>query len=117
PLSAHHPLRILPSFLLIRRSPPPTLLPYTTLFRSLLSIALHNLLDNAIGHGRAQGRVDVTVQAGPDGVAVVVDDDGPGMPAGQADRKSTRLNSSHVKTSYAVFCLKKKTRTAHGRTP
>src|SRR5690606_39333185 len=28
------------------------------------------------------------------------------------DRKSTRLNSSHVKTSYAVFCLKKKTRTA-----
>src|SRR5690606_39349521 len=30
------------------------------------------------------------------------------VPAGDLDRKSTRLNSSHVKTSYAVFCLKKK---------
>src|SRR5690606_41402314 len=33
---------------------------------------------------------------------------GPGRPSGAGDRKSTRLNSSHVKISYAVFCLKKK---------
>src|SRR5690606_41613230 len=33
----------------------------------------------------------------------------PGVPPSRQDRKSTRLNSSHVKTSYAVFCLKKKT--------
>src|SRR5207302_6305367 len=35
--------------------------------------------------------------------------DGRGVPAAAEDRKSTRLNSSHVKISYAVFCLKKKT--------
>src|SRR5690606_39663545 len=41
------------------------------------------------------------------GLAVGRDDHGHGVPADQ-DRKSTRLNSSHVKISYAVFCLKKK---------
>src|SRR5690625_6321548 len=41
---------------------------------------------------------------------------GPVVPAiGTEDRKSTRLNSSHVAISYAVFCLKKKTTTTHGR--
>src|SRR5690606_41717098 len=70
------------SFLTIRRPRRPTLFPYTTLFRSHHS------------HGRARGR-SRDVQGVP-------------RQAGQ-DRKSTRLNSSHVKNSYAVFWLKKNT--------
>src|SRR5438067_10092772 len=69
-------------FLMIRRPPRSTLFPYTTLFRSLLR--------------RGERDVEVEVK-----VAVVR-----GRPG--EDRKSTRLNSSHVSISYAVFCLKKK---------
>src|SRR6266496_6253637 len=68
-------------FLMIRRPPRSTLFPYTTLFRS----------------------------AGPPAA-----DQGPGSglrAGGPEDRKSTRLNSSHVESSYAVFCLKKKSKT------
>src|SRR6266508_4993777 len=66
-------------FLMIRRPPRSTLFPYTTLFRSRRHAGR-----------RAQAR----------------DRHGPvGYPR---DRKSTRLNSSHVAISYAVFCLKKK---------
>src|SRR2546430_6521535 len=68
-------------FLMIRRPPRSTLFPYTTLFRSRRR------------------------------------DDRPGRPRGshpvrrrREDRKSTRLNSSHSQISYAVFCLKKKTK-------
>src|SRR5438067_8619782 len=65
-------------FLLIRRPPRSTLFPYTTLFRS-------SRQHDPIRHGcRAAGY------------------------ACREDRKSTRLNSSHVSISYAVFCLKKK---------
>src|SRR5256885_10069915 len=69
-------------FLMIRRPPRSTLFPYTTLFRSA---------DQARGHRRG-GHLPHRVLH-----AVV-----PG------DRKSTRLNSSHLVISYAVFCLKKK---------
>src|SRR5436309_6360343 len=70
-------------FLIIRRPPRSTLFPYTTLFRS------------APGHW-SRGRLTFR------------------RPAGKLvlDRKSTRLNSSHVKISYAVFCLKKKKHSA-----
>src|SRR2546426_8646221 len=75
---------------MIRRPPRSTLFPYTTLFRSG---------DDAPG-GEREGHI---AQNGP---AAAVDahtiDDQPG------DRKSTRLNSSHLVISYAVFCLKKK---------
>src|SRR5699024_12720037 len=67
-------------FLMIRRPPRSTLFPYTTLFRSL---CLYNL-DPQTTHKEAS--------------------------AWCQDRKSTRLNSSHVSISYAVFCLKKKKR-------
>src|SRR6266699_4403573 len=67
-------------FLMIRRPPRSTLFPYTTLFRS-----------------RAGGRRT----ARPPHLLA-----GPRLPV--RDRKSTRLNSSHVRISYAVFCLKKK---------
>src|SRR5215475_15583848 len=63
---------------MIRRPPRSTLFPYTTLFRSRGA--------RAHGHHRPLDRQ---------------------LPGSQ-DRKSTRLNSSHVKISYAVFCLKKK---------
>src|SRR2546430_17373669 len=70
-------------FLMIRRPPRSTLFPYTTLFRS------------GAGFSSAEG-------ASAEGGSVWL---GGGM---AADRKSTRLNSSHSQISYAVFCLKKK---------
>src|SRR5580698_9688048 len=69
-------------FLMIRRPPRSTLFPYTTLFRSPAAAV------DKLGDPRQLGRVE---NAG-----------------GAGDRKSTRLNSSHMSISYAVFCLKKK---------
>src|SRR5256885_8232307 len=70
-------------FLMIRRPPRSTLFPYTTLFRS-------HVYRQAAHHRFASGdRSPVRRQA-------------------PQDRKSTRLNSSHLVISYAVFCLKKK---------
>src|SRR5690349_24018165 len=71
-------------FLMIRRPPRSTLFPYTTLFRSSIAGAVYVIV--AI----------VAVALVPVGVLEA------------RDRKSTRLNSSHVEISYAVFCLKKK---------
>src|SRR5690349_25031611 len=68
-------------FLMIRRPPRSTLFPYTTLFRSRLQYAW----------------ISTVPRCGSEGS---IEDD--------RDRKSTRLNSSHVEISYAVFCLKKK---------
>src|SRR5688572_32626005 len=73
---------------MIRRPPRSTLFPYTTLFRSPGPPVAWRV--GAPGHGGPRG-----------GVVRVVD----------ADRKSTRLNSSHSQISYAVFCLKKKKKT------
>src|SRR5260221_8403962 len=79
-------------FLMIRRPPRSTLFPYTTLFRS----ALRKLprAAPAASHCSRTG----TRERGR----------GEMMKAISADRKSTRLNSSHTVISYAVFCLKKK---------
>src|SRR5690349_24195576 len=79
-------------FLMIRRPPRSTLFPYTTLFRSV----------HRPDHVSARG-VSPRV-----GVGVGVPDPVGDLVQRQADRKSTRLNSSHVEISYAVFCLKKK---------
>src|SRR2546426_7530219 len=76
---------------MIRRPPRSTLFPYTTLFRSISTGQL-NALQRL--HLRP---IDVVVFDGSSG----------GCPR-EADRKSTRLNSSHLVISYAVFCLKKK---------
>src|SRR5689334_24521909 len=92
-------------FLMIRRPPRSTLFPYTTLFRS-------------DGGGDVAGFVDGERHRDLDlDVAGVVDvDGGHGLldGAGDGDRKSTRLNSSHSSISYAVFCLKKKKWDASG---
>src|SRR5688572_32369247 len=91
---------------MIRRPPRSTLFPYTTLFRSLVAELggqvgvlvpaavqelhdAHASLDQPAGH-------DATVGEGARFLHI------------GADRKSTRLNSSHSQISYAVFCLKKK---------
>src|SRR5437899_6209300 len=78
---------------MIRRPPRSTLFPYTTLFRSCfpaLPLLHHEPL-------RGDGRAAYPLRA-PGGEA----------PPALGDRKSTRLNSSHLGISYAVFCLKKK---------
>src|SRR3712207_8907639 len=93
---------------MIRRPPRSTLFPYTTLFRS---------------QGRQKKALPASRVGGPGQEATWFQgqEEGPGHarrraggagghrrgPAG-ADRKSTRLNSSHANISYAVFCLKKK---------
>src|SRR2546426_4316381 len=89
---------------MIRRPPRSTLFPYTTLFRSIRGPARRR--------GRARGHT-VHPEGGPaDRGHVGLPDqrhraDVRGLP-GRVDRKSTRLNSSHLVISYAVFCLKKK---------
>src|SRR3989442_2774739 len=76
-------------FLMIRRPPRSTLFPYTTLFRSLHILGIEREL-----------------QVGFPNSSLLLSGNGPFN--GHGDRKSTRLNSSHVRISYAVFCLKKK---------
>src|SRR2546430_13067131 len=76
---------------MIRRPPRSTLFPYTTLFRSVVErqqpgVPVAEQLNH---HGNLHGARGVE-------------------PHRRADRKSTRLNSSHSQISYAVFCLKKK---------
>src|SRR5256885_12504108 len=88
---------------MIRRPPRSTLFPYTTLFRSAEAGLLEKLLPElklAFEHGRpANDSARVLVRALECAAAERL---------GLADRKSTRLNSSHLVISYAVFCLKKK---------
>src|SRR5690349_23715059 len=84
---------------MMRRPPKSTLFPYTTLFRSVLGV-LAGPVD------RAQvGEHEVGVGATADELPAA------GGELAAQDRKSTRLNSSHVEISYAVFCLKKKKKT------
>src|SRR2546430_4990237 len=82
---------------MIRRPPRSTLFPYTTLFRSR-DCGRESLLPRASGRANAR---DERIRAGRASAPDL------GRRA-YADRKSTRLNSSHSQISYAVFCLKKK---------
>src|SRR3712207_8083267 len=102
---------------MIRRPPISTLFPYTTLFRSGLRIReLFGRRLHEIARGRHERSADASVEREL-GAAHGVDDDAGGVRAvpnleldlgveRHADRKSTRLNSSHANISYAVFCLK-----------
>src|SRR2546426_3138428 len=94
-------------FLMIRRPPRSTLFPYTTLFRS-------NLLPTPDGTDRSQSAFSCreSRKAGQRRTDPCL----PGQASSSealagTDRKSTRLNSSHLVISYAVFCLKKKKKT------
>src|SRR2546430_8549048 len=81
-------------FLMIRRPPRSTLFPYTTLFRSPHGFSRRSCLR----HRRSPAPA---LRSPPPGM---------GPRTAPLDRKSTRLNSSHSQISYAVFCLKKKTK-------
>src|SRR5256885_17006510 len=80
-------------FLMIRRPPRSTLFPYTTLFRSITN----HILDHNYQLVDLDGKRTLWGFWGADQI--------------WEDRKSTRLNSSHLVISYAVFCLKKKNST------
>src|SRR5438874_6860518 len=80
---------------MLRRPPRSTLFPYTTLFRSK-------------GIPTSTGTRGTVACAGNGTLYVSFGGDGGSSGNGGLDRKSTRLNSSHVEISYAVFCLKKK---------
>src|SRR5436309_7446833 len=91
---------------MMRQAPRPTLFPYTTLFRSKFNLArrlaarglrVRVVTVDPVGPLPADWQRRVEAFAGLDGLFEQV----------EVDRKSTRLNSSHVKISYAVFCLKK----------
>src|SRR5690242_20824814 len=94
--------------LAIRPPPRSTLFPYTTLFRSAVGADRDDPAAERLGDVRVAGAVDGDVvawvarqsDARHEGQRVVALE--------RSDRKSTRLNSSHMSISYAVFCLKKK---------
>src|SRR5207244_10786508 len=100
----HHYTHTAPLFSphLTPRPPPSPLFPYTTLFRS----AARDLHDVGL-----ERRIALAIEADAAARAVHVGgrDRRADLVAIEADRKSTRLNSSHQIISYAVFCLKKKT--------
>src|SRR5256885_7319204 len=85
---------------MIRRPPRSTLFPYTTLFRSLLN--------SEEGLGDVKGPIAFPVFGRGRALCSLHDKDLTNPSELQRDRKSTRLNSSHLVISYAVFCLKKK---------
>src|SRR2546426_3706179 len=94
---------------MIRRPPRSTLFPYTTLFRSVRGETM-NGPDLAVLE-LAQRRLDPAPQlVGGEAIARAQVGGGQAVAIPQlaGDRKSTRLNSSHLVISYAVFCLKKK---------
>src|SRR5258708_24601960 len=101
---------------MIRRPPRSTLFPYTTLFRSSPTPFAQDFnLKVNVGNAPATLAVvsgnGVSASAGSPVTLVAA-----AMDAGDpADRKSTRLNSSHQIISYAVFCLKKKKRSSPPR--
>src|SRR5690606_40447590 len=102
--------------LMLRPHPRPPLFPYTTLFRSPRTTAHVHPTPARAGHPLPRpaplGFLPCTPPLYPRATPTRSPRRRPALsfPAANArDRKSTRLNSSHVKISYAVFCLKKKT--------
>src|SRR3712207_7653636 len=95
---------------MIRRPPRSTLFPYTTLFRSedakvelrrVLKKSGREVIARCSNIARNYRRMPAGIASGGDPLMK------------EADRKSTRLNSSHANISYAVFCLKKKIHDRH----
>src|SRR5256885_9222053 len=94
-------------FLMIRRPPRSTLFPYTTLFRSYSDVhcslretlSLSSPWSCACDHAFDCSASEVSAGLKKGNLHIAIQ---------QVDRKSTRLNSSHLVISYAVFCLKKK---------
>src|SRR3712207_8835344 len=99
-------------FLMIRRPPRSTLFPYTTLFRSRALRGGGGRAARRRGSGRLRRPVGRQSVGWAHLEGASARRHRPGA-VRRADRKSTRLNSSHANISYAVFCLKKKTNTTH----
>src|SRR2546430_3766824 len=96
---------------MIRRPPRSTLFPYTTLFRSEAQapeVGVARALGDLVTLPEVALRFVVPRPVRARHAEVVVGDRAPVVVVRLADRKSTRLNSSHSQISYAVFCLKKK---------
>src|SRR5690349_23972625 len=91
---------------MVRRPPRSTLFPYTTLFRS--GRGQQRLHQGAATRPRASRSSNARTESGNRSAAGPITDPPRSVGDGSRDRKSTRLNSSHVEISYAVFCLKKK---------
>src|SRR2546422_4823193 len=87
---------------MIRRPPRSTLFPYTTLFRSQRDLERDRHPVQAVDRDRLLAALDLSDELAGETGAIT-------QPL-LTDRKSTRLNSSHGYISYAVFCLKKKSR-------
>src|SRR3712207_8189468 len=100
-------------FLMIRRPPRSTLFPYATLFRSRSA----RLVAVARAFGDDAGEDEHVLEV-PDELRALVDARARvrGLDAFRADRKSTRLNSSHDNSSYADFCLTNMN-SSHANTP
>src|SRR3989442_9978866 len=95
---------------MIRRPPRSTLFPYTTLFRSGLGLVAADVTaDVAVAKRRPEHQAEADEHAQHHESASAW--------CSGRDRKSTRLNSSHVRISYAVFCLKKKHNRDENKTP
>src|SRR5690606_41281903 len=96
-----------------RRPPLCSLFPYTTLFRSAQDAEVHDPVTAGAGRRLRERARRALVGGLVAGARCLLQDadqvhDRGAAARGAVDRKSTRLNSSHVKISYAVFCLKKK---------
>src|SRR5256885_2812665 len=99
---------------MIRRPPRSTLFPYTTLFRS--ECAVKDQHRSTATHGSDVASPPRLATGDGCGTARRARGEGAGEHRGRReDRKSTRLNSSHLVISYAVFCLKKKKKERHDR--
>src|SRR5256885_1006207 len=94
---------------MIRRPPRSTLFPYTTLFRSIANCTVRPGVNTAAGGTHTKPR-DLPTESptAPCCTASPLPASNSANPRPALDRKSTRLNSSHLVISYAVFCLKKK---------
>src|SRR5258708_17399562 len=93
---------------MIRRPPRSTLFPYTTLFRSVVK-GPGALLFGMSPNGSVGGVINIAPKRANEDVARLTTGwTSDSLWRAHADRKSTRLNSSHQIISYAVFCLKKK---------
>src|SRR5688500_19143029 len=90
--------------LLLALPPSSTLFPYTTLFRSLPLVTLRQ----ALVESRNSATIRLAAELDLDEVVSLAHRAGLRSVTEHPDRKSTRLNSSHLVISYAVFCLKKK---------
>src|SRR3712207_7424844 len=96
---------------MMRRPPRSTLIPYTTLFRSLIgSEQLFGLTIDQLSESAAESWSSPAESYSDE--SGTPEDSSEGGEQASTDRKSTRLNSSHANISYAVFCLKKKYHTS-----